>query len=167
MNNTITFNTKKEIVTINLSLTDGERPVFTVSVDMRAYGAHESNMCGQCKDEVYAILKHNKLFLEIYELWEKHHLNNMHAGTERQEETLKLFTTEYKKEHKVQPSYKEQCDYLAEHNLLIDNGYKYGSNWLYRPIPKQDLKRIDALLKFNYEERNVLTYGTATTTRNN
>jgi hypothetical protein len=167
MNNTITFNTKKYIITIYLNRTEGRKPIFTVSALVKAIGEHEIIACGQCRDEVYAILKRNRLFKEIYELWEKHHLNNMHAGTERQEETLKLFKTEYKKEHKVQPSYKEQCDYLAEHNLLIDNGYKYGSSWLYRPIPKQDLKRIDALLKFNHRERNVLTYGTATTTRNN
>ena len=34
-----------------------------------------------------------------------------------------------------------------KNNLLFDNGYKYGSAWLFRPIPKKDLQEIKRIIE--------------------
>ena len=44
---------------------------------------------------------------------------------------------EYTKNHRY--DYDAVCEYLDEQNLLVHNGYRYGSAWLYRPIPADDL----------------------------
>ena len=64
----------------------------------------------------------------------------MHAGTVKQEEFLNQhFKDRYH-------SYEESIEALQKVNLLIDDGYRYGSSWLYRPIPKNDLEEIKELL---------------------
>lgn len=126
---------------VEIKLTDGDKPIFTSTVSYRQAGHHELESCGQCFMDMYNIFKHHRLFVEIVDLWEQYHLNNLHAGTEKQESCL----NEWKKTLDYEPSYSEQCDYLEAQNLLVDNGYKYGSSWLYRVIPERDLKRIKAL----------------------
>lgn len=41
--------------------------------------------------------------------------------------------------------YYVKCFFLAVRGLYIDRGYKYGSKWLYSPIPKDICQRIDDL----------------------
>lgn len=48
-----------------------------------------------------------------------------------------------------------KCFFLAVRGLYIDRGYKYGSEWLYSPIPKDICQRIDdscRLLQIEEEE---------------
>lgn len=40
------------------------------------------------------------------------------------------------------------CKFLEEEGLLIDNGYKFGTGWLYQGIPAEDLAKIDELLAY-------------------
>ena len=42
--------------------------------------------------------------------------------------------SEYIKENTISGEYEKN-------NLLFDNGYKYGSAWLFRPIPKKTYKK--------------------------
>jgi hypothetical protein len=126
---------------VEIKLTDGDKPVFTSSISYRQAGHHEECGCGQCFMDMYDIFKHHRLFVEIVDLWEQYHLNNLHAGTEKQEACL----SEWEKTLKAKPSHSERCEYLTTQDLLYDNGYKYGSSWLYRAIPERDLKRIKAL----------------------
>ena len=62
----------------------------------------------------------------------------MHAGTIAQENCL-----EKCKVH----DYAEQCKFLEKNNLLYDNGYKYGSKWLFWEIPENDLKVIKEIME--------------------
>lgn len=94
---------------------------------------------GQCLDTMYKYLKHDKLFKEIYRLHKLYHLNGLHAGTIKQEEVLN-------NSGKVFHGYDDQCEYLKSVNLYEDDGYKYGTKWLYRAIPEDDLKIIKNLL---------------------
>lgn len=91
---------------------------------------------GQNLDEMKSMLKNNSQFNESYDLWKNYHLNDMHAGTERQEKALNdKFGNE-------RVGYDAQVDYLKSQNLYEDDGYRYGSSWLKRTIPKEDAKRI-------------------------
>ena len=97
-------------------------------------------MGGQCLDVVAKYVKSDK-FKKIYRLWELYHLNDMHSGTEKQEEALKTAGLEG-----WANSYSECCDYLESINLLVDDGYKFGTGWLKREIPAEDVAEIKKLL---------------------
>ncbi|MBO4735695.1 MAG: hypothetical protein J5614_04795 [Paludibacteraceae bacterium] len=103
-------------------------------------------MGGQCldtlKDEFHSLTV-NSLFLKLYRLWRLYHLNSMHAGTEAQEQALSNWHENIGKRY---VTYEENCNYLESIGLLDDNGYKYGSSWLYREIPEDDLNEIKSLI---------------------
>lgn len=102
-------------------------------------------MCGQCLDELVRVddLHDNEFFMKLYRWWKKYHLNGMHAGTSKQEKALKEW--HHKDKHKAF-TYDEDCKYLEHIGLLNDDGYEYGSSWLYEAIPDEDLNEIKALL---------------------
>lgn len=99
-------------------------------------------MCGgQCIEELKELFNGNTTVDIIYQMWKKHHLNNMHPGTEKQEEALTNggYTA-------WANNYTECCDYLKSIGLYEDNGYKFGCGWLKREIPEKDLEIIRGLL---------------------
>lgn len=69
----------------------------------------------------------------LVDFWKKHHLNGMCAGTKAQTEAL---------EGCKSTDYNDQCEYLDFHGLLVDNGYEYGTGWLWRPFPEEELDGI-------------------------
>lgn len=96
---------------------------------------------GQCLDDLFPFYKNNKLFQKIYRLWKLYHLNDMHAGTPKQEK----FLNDNIQKHNW--DYKKCCNLLKRHGLLHDNGYEYGTNWLYEAIPENDLKLIYEIIE--------------------
>ena len=101
-------------------------------------------MGGQCLDELaqFESLTSNTLFNKLYRLWSLYHLNGCHCGTEKQEDAIRNAKMSGKKVF----NYDDQCKYLESVGLLVDNGYTYGSAWLYREIPENDLEEITSLL---------------------
>ncbi len=99
---------------------------------------------GQCLDHLVAFksLSNDPLFKKLYRLWHLYHLNGMHAGTVKQEQAL----DEARKAGSRLCCYEDSCKYLESIGLLDDDGYRYGSKWLYRAIPEDDLKEIMSLL---------------------
>jgi hypothetical protein len=100
-------------------------------------------MCaGQCLDTMRKYVeKDNTIFNILYKMWQRHHLNDCNAGDEVQTKAVK----EYTKNNSY--DYDAVCKYLDEQNLLVHNGYRYGSAWLCREIPADDLAVIKALLE--------------------
>lgn len=97
---------------------------------------------GQCLDRAQKELNiKNPVMTEIVRLWKLYHLNDCNAGDEEQTKAVE----EYTKNHRY--DYDKVCEYLESKNLLVHNGYRYGSAWLYRPIPADDLASIKALLE--------------------
>ena len=128
------------MVSVDLSLTDGR---FSASVWV--YNSKQTRivMGGQCFDELLPYFTQDPLFNEIFQLWNKWHLNDMHPGTEAQEECIAknrhLFTEELS-------HYTNACNVLIANNLLIDDGYEYGTQWLKREIPENVLSRIQEIM---------------------
>ena len=96
------------------------------------------------RDELSKLEVENKLFATIKELWHKYHLNDMHAGTPEQEESLK-------KENLLSANdFEKACEYLKSIGLYEveyeGKPYRYGSGWLHFPIPKKDLEKIHLIL---------------------
>ena len=121
---------KSNEVEIEMQLKDG---VFTASGSIKNARGTDSISGGQNIDEIADMMKGNKDVQEIRDLWHKYHLNDMHAGTEKQEEALE------KKFGGVNANkYDEQVAYLKSIDLYEDNGYRFGSGWLKREIPDDD-----------------------------
>ena len=143
----IASNRKINLVTLTIELSEDEqgRPVFTAQGDAWN-NLHTDIVCGgQCIDtmmEQCRELRLYKTYKTIHDLWKKHHLNDTHAGTEAQESALHAW---WEKEGECY-DYNKECEYLESVGLLYDNGYKYGTGWLYRPIPDEDLAKIKGLL---------------------
>ena len=97
---------------------------------------------GQCIDEIKkAFGDTNSTVNILYYWWENYHLNNMHAGTPKQEEALnKAGITNWADDYDI------CCKYLESIGLLYDNGYKFGSAWLKEEIPSDDLQEIKEFL---------------------
>lgn len=96
---------------------------------------------GQNLVDIKNILKDNHTFNIIFDMWEKYHLNDMNAGTCQQNKIV----DEYFKNCNKQFDYTEACKVLEDNNLLIDNGYSYGSKWLVNEIPSKDIELIKSL----------------------
>ena len=91
---------------------------------------------GQNLDIIKKYIK-SPLFHRIYVLWIKYNNNDLHHGTEKQEQAINGFITK---------DYSKICEYLKNINLYEDNGYIYGSGFLYRPIPDKDLMKIKKII---------------------
>jgi len=92
----------------------------------------EKNMLGfgQIREEVRSIIP-----TQLYEIWKRWHLNDMRAGTQKQEQLLRDAEVEIN-------TYDEACNYLAAKDAYIDNGYKYGSRWLKEELPQEVIDYI-------------------------
>lgn len=133
-------------VTIELELRKDDKSRLEFSASGNVWnGSHTDIMMGgQCIDSILKecrALRSNKLCLEIEGLWKRNHLNGMHAGTEKQEKALEEMPTDEKYQ-----GYNEICAFLESKGLLVDDGYKYGTAWLYREISDEDLKRIEEIM---------------------
>lgn len=129
-------------VEVELALRQTDKgPVFTACGLIWNGRGTDCLSCGQNLDEINEYI-HSDVFSEIYRLWKLYHLNDLHAGTKKQEE----FVNKTFKEANESYNYNKACEILEEAGLLIDNGYKYGSGWLYEPIPEDDLKQIEGLI---------------------
>lgn len=147
-------NRKTNAVTIEVELRvdNFERPIFTASGNIWNC-EHTDIVCGgQCLDEIAKYpIEHRGMFGVIYMMWQKYHLNDMHAGTPEQEKAIAVQEALYGRKL----NYKERCDYLESiglyeveyHGLEYNGMYKYGHAWLYQPIDEGDLKEILRLLK--------------------
>ena len=123
-----------------------KKPVFTVSASVYYKGREE--MAGQCLEEVNEILEKNWDFTKeraiIYYLWKKHHLNDAHAGTKKQENRLHQHGIENRANN-----YEKTCEALDKSGLLVDDGVKFGASWNYWEIPAEDLAEIKKFFLYN------------------
>lgn len=87
-------------------------------------------------------LQGESLWDEIYRLWKLYHLNDMNAGTEKQDRLIEMGIKSGELESR---QYDDVVEFLDNRGLLIDDGYRYGSARLYRPIPEVDLFKIFTL----------------------
>ncbi len=79
-------------------------------------------------------------FDRLVRIWRDYHLNDITAGTQAQELALK----QWKKENKY--DYSAARAYLKEIGLEEDQGYTYGTKWLARPIPQEDVEFLKELV---------------------
>lgn len=101
---------------------------------------------GQVVDE---ITPKNEAQEKLIKVWKKWHLNDLHAGTIRQEKELEG----------VKGDYSAHCKHLEKIGLLVDNGYRYGSGWLTRELPFCFDLRIKSLIaEINRAEKSLTIF---------
>ena len=135
----------------------GDKNMVDILIELRGEAGHEVlSICGniwnskhsdiicggQCLDEIKCYFRNNRTFKEVYRLWKLYHLNDLHAGTKKQEEFLHNNNIK-----NWANNYKEVCKILEKNNLLYDDGVKFGSTWHYWAIPEIDLMKIKELIK--------------------
>ena len=110
---------------------------------------------GQCLDDIKPYMagtKYETLFLEIYDLWKKYHLNGFRAGTPNQQKACKEWfeSNPY--------DWNKLCNMLKSKGIYEDTftgyghakqynnePYRYGSDWVVEFIPEDDLAFINML----------------------
>lgn len=141
---------KINLVTIEMELKETDKgPVFTASANVWNSEGSDIDMGGQCLQEIYDEFKDQidkpDLFNIILLIHKDYHLNNMHEGTAAQESVIRqneLNGWKY--------NYTGARTILKAKGLLKDNGYEYGTAWLYEPIPEKTLEVIKKIIeKFN------------------
>jgi hypothetical protein len=118
---------------------------------------------GQNIEETADISKYTELFISkddlkaIIEIWEKWHLNDMKAGTVKQQ----AFIDEWIKTNRY--NYTAACEALKAAGLYIDNDYQYGHEWLVDPLPEDVITEITGVFeKYNNAEHTEQQTNTAT-----
>jgi hypothetical protein len=91
---------------------------------------------GQIREEVKGIIP-----ARLYQIWKRWHLNNMRAGTFAQEEILR----QAKDKGVDVSSYEKACDYLHSFDVLVDEGYRYGSAWMKEELPQDVIDYLSVL----------------------
>lgn len=130
---------------------------------------------GQNLDEIKKYVN-DPIFNEIYDLWNRFHLNGLHSGTKKQNDALEKESERRNakhiadKEHEEKPlnyaeRYEDACEYLKSIGLYIDklgdgevlncerpeegitsDHYPYGHGWITYVLDEKTLKRINYLL---------------------
>lgn len=77
--------------------------------------------------------------LKIQSVWKRWHLNDMRAGTPRQEEFVRNWNLSNAYD------YTTVCKALEEAGLLIDGDYRYGTAWLKEEVPMDILRYLFSL----------------------
>lgn len=106
--------------------------------------------CGQCVDEIAALFPNDKQAQSMLAVWQEWHLNDMKAGSQRQEAYLKADTAtwesakaagvqyyDYAKAALFVEGLEPDAEYLHE-----GKPYSYGSAWLKRDLPPEVLAEI-------------------------
>lgn len=127
-----------------------DKPRFSASCELWNPRYTDIEFGGQSFDtalDVLPQLKDDELFMKIYNLWEKHHLNDMDASANDEQRNA---VKEYCENHETY-DYDRVCDFLKEKGLfeVIVDGKpcKYGHSWYYREIPEDDLNEIKRLIE--------------------
>ena len=151
-NVTLRIELKKKDGTFNG--TDGKKYTNPLALSMSAsvwnQNHSDSVQSGQMNDTLEKALSKNEFtpvglthseMKRLLNIWDKHHLNDVTAGNDRQNEILEKHGNDLNKN-----DFDSHYDYaqalLKKHNANPHKGYHYGHSWLYKPIPQDDINFI-------------------------
>ena len=140
------------LVTIEVGYKEGE---FTASGGIWNASKTDCIHCGQCLGTIAGYVK-DPLFQKIFRLWEIYHLNGCHAGTPEQEAAVKEWrktvksygytaACEHLKSIGLYEVPAEKADLYRKRDETKGKPYQYGHEWLFHPIPEEDIREIESL----------------------
>lgn len=138
MNKILHFTNGKESADINIRIQDGRLSICGTVYTGNKLWKNERNLisCGQSQETA---LELKIIPQELFDVWERWHLNDMCPGTPQQEEIVR----EARRTGRV--SYEDAVKLLESHGLLIDNGYRYGTAWLSEELPSEVVQYLESL----------------------
>jgi hypothetical protein len=146
---------KKAYVELEINQETDSRTKQTTTLETIT-GCKSLSICGnggQNREETADIKGYKELFVSesdlqtIITIWDKWHLNDMKAGTVKQQ----AFIEEWEKSNKYE--YSAVCEALKTAGLYEDNNYKYGHAWLVEPLPEEVITEITVIFeKYNKQE---------------
>jgi hypothetical protein len=101
--------------------------------------------CGQILKELLSLFPEDQLLQRIVGVWEKWHLNDLKAGSPRQEEFLSTKNApkgdhyEWAIQELTDAGLNPDSEYLYQ-----DSPYKYGSAWLKAELPSSVIAEIES-----------------------
>ena len=100
------------------------------SITILSIKAKDFESSGQVVDSIIKFVDKEQIGFakELVSIWNEYHNNDIIAGTKAQMEFLK---------GKKAKTYQECCDLLESEGLRTDNGYRFGTNWLYKPLDEK------------------------------
>ena len=149
---------KENLVEIEMELRENSdgHPVFTACGNVWNRTHTDILMGGQCLDEIGHVPVNDGLFQEIVGLWQRYHLNDLNAGTQAQTAEIERAGLNWRADYAgVSEHLKKAGLFEAElteeekrwNPRYADRPYRYGSGWLYHPIPEGDLARIREIIE--------------------
>ena len=144
------YRNKKTMIEIECALEGtAKMPKLTISGSIREIGVRGGECSGQCEDTILESLKTNTNLAQvsrlkkIIKIWKRWHLNDMNAGTPKQEKFLR----DYQKKN---PGWKweyEECRKLLVKHLGSEKGY--GEAWYYELLPIPVIKELIKIFGFS------------------
>ena len=141
-------NRKTNAVDVEVELRDSPQgPVFSAMGNI--WNERHSDLVsgGQNLDTIAKYVR-DPVFQKIFGWWLLWHLNDINAGTPEQTAAINQWELDGNKY-----DYNKACDYLKSiglyevpHPTRKGETYKYGHEWLYRPIDPKDLREMKELL---------------------
>lgn len=129
-------------VDIEYSLKDGK---FSASGNIWMSSKRDILSGGQNLEEIASLFPNHELCQRIVSVWKKWHLNDMHAGSPKQEDFLeKLNLPNYNHYETAKEKLKEAG--LDPDESFLHNGkpYEYGTAWLHVELPSQVIEEIES-----------------------
>ena len=129
---------------IELRTDEKGRPVFAAEGGIWNASRTDYYVCGQCIDDILDLcpeLHKNELYMTIFGLWKRNHLNDMNAGTPKQTAIVNEWLAKGNRY-----DFDKVCEILRKRRCYTDHGYQYGSGWIYREISADDMVTIEKLL---------------------
>ena len=126
---------------------------FTMSATIWNRLGTDCIQAGQCLDEIRRLYRFNPLVKEMVEVWKLWHLNDMNAGTPRQEAYLKGYRQAFLDTHNHEMdswSYDTRLDILEKAGLSPDphhENYVYGTAWLHTVLPQDVIDKVKSWME--------------------
>ena len=104
------------------------------------YGRWLEWSAGQCIEAIEESFGSIPEIKKLCSIWRRWHLNGMRAGTVVQERALESMDSDAYSS--FESHYDRACAHLGSALLYEDRGYRYGTAWLFEPLPEDVIADI-------------------------
>ena len=100
---------------------------------------------GQNLEEIASLFPDNEQVQRIVAVWRKWHLNDMHAGSPKQEEFLEKLNLPNHNHYENAKAKLEEAGLNPDESFIFNGRpYEYGSAWLYVELPPAVISEIES-----------------------
>lgn len=128
----------------NIEFNEKKKLSITGVIGPRSNG--DAKSCGQINGSFninkFANGWNDALLTMFLTVWDKYHLNDMQAGTIKQTAIIEQYKADFPD---WRYEYTQACTILEDNDILIDDGYQYGSKWLSIEVPASVISFLEGL----------------------